>query len=162
MDFCRYRLSDPDIREICRSLILLGGLCLAAYMDLRDRRISNRWTVSMCCAGSLLLVPEIGRSGNWTGISEAAAGFLLGGGLSLGCYLLFRGGIGAGDVKLFAVTGLCVGGTEILSVMALSVFLAAGGCVMLLVSGRAGRDTRVPYAPFVFLAVLIRWSGKAG
>lgn len=148
-------LSGPGIREGSRILILLGALSWAAWTDLRGRRISNHLILSMLCTGGMLLVLESSMDKDWTRLSEAMTGFLLGGGLCFCCYLLFRKGIGAGDVKLFAVTGFYLGRTEILPMLALSVFLAAGACAFMLILGKADRHTRVPYAPFIFLAVFI-------
>lgn len=162
MDFCRiYGLSVHDIWGGVRSLLLLGGLLRMAWTDVRSRRISNRLLLYLLCAGAALLLLESGMDHEWMRIREAAAGMMLGGGLSFCCYLISRGGIGAGDVKLFAVTGFYMGRTGVLWTAWISVLLAAGGCAVLLVLRKADRNMGIPYVPFVFLAVMAVLIGKS-
>lgn len=162
MDFCRiYGLSVHDIWGGARSLLLLGGLLHMAWTDVRSRRISNRLLLYLLCAGAALLLLESGMDHEWMRIREAAAGMMLGGGLSFCCYLISRGGIGAGDVKLFAVTGFYMGRTGVLWTAWISVLLAAGGCAVLLVLRKADRNMGIPYVPFVFLAVMAVLIGKS-
>lgn len=132
-----------------------------AWTDVRSRRISNRLLLYLLCAGAALLLLESGMDHEWMRIREAAAGMMLGGGLSFCCYLISRGGIGAGDVKLFAVTGFYMGRTGVLWTAWISALLAAGGCAVLLVLRKADRNMGIPYAPFVFLAVMAVLIGKS-
>lgn len=162
-DFCSLcSLPGSAIWEMCRILLLLAGLSRAAYADLRGRMISNRLLMSMLLAEASLLVLESGLDQEWSRLWEALAGLFLGGGLCFGCYLLFRGGVGAGDVKLLAVTGCCLGVTEVLQVIVHSVFLAAGACAVMLLLKKADRETGLPYAPFVFVSVLAVLFGRIG
>ena len=160
-----YRISDLSghgIWETCRCLLLSGGLAVAAWTDLRKQRISNRLLMMLLCYGALCMILESTMNREWTGILESIGGLLTGGGVCLCCHVLSGGGIGAGDVKLFAVVGFYLGRTEVLQMAVISVFLAAGACIALLVSGKADRTTSLPYAPFVFLAVVVVLSGRTG
>lgn len=163
MDFCRTDgLSVHDIWEAGRSLFLLGTLFYMSWTDVRNRKISNRLLLLLLCAGGASLVLESCIDREWIRVQEAAAGMILGGGLCFLCYLLSRGGIGAGDVKLFAVTGFYMGRTDVLWMAWVSVLLAAGSCILLLFLKKADRHMRLPYAPFVFLAVIAVFIRRTG
>lgn len=161
MDYYRiYSLSVHDIWGGARSLLLLGGLLCMTWTDIRSRKISNRLLLYLLCAGVMLLTLESCTGREWINILEAASGMILGGGLSFCCYLISKRGIGAGDVKLFAVTGFYMGRTGILWTAWISVLLAAGSCIVLMVLKKADRNMRLPYAPFVFLAVIVVLSSE--
>lgn len=73
----------------------------------------------------------------------------------LAIFVLARGGIGAGDVKLAAVLGGALGAGAGLAALALA--FVAGGVVasVALATGRARRDTAIPFAPYVALGAAI-------
>ena len=73
------------------------------------------------------------------------AGFLI----LLLIYLVFRGGVGAGDVKLGALIGAATGFPLVLGSLALA-FVTGGVAALLLVSLRAsGLKDHMPYAPYL-------------
>src|SRR5262245_59073484 len=83
--------------------VLVLVVILAAWTDIRTRRIPNPITVAGALLGFLLHVWHSGLQGALTSIEGA----LLGLGLFIVFY--FAGGMGAGDVKLFAAVGALVG-----------------------------------------------------
>jgi leader peptidase (prepilin peptidase)/N-methyltransferase len=78
-----------------------------------------------------------------------------------GYYLLAvikPGGMGFGDVKLAGVLGLYLAflGWSALAVGTFAGFLLGGlFSIMLVVLGRGGRKTKVPYGPFMFAGALV-------
>ena len=71
--------------------------------------------------------------------------------------LLLFGGMGGGDVKLYAASGLLIGWKlALLSIMLASVFGAIAS-VILLIIGKAkdGGKTRIPFVPFIALSMLV-------
>lgn len=81
-------------------------------------------------------------------------------------WLLYPGGMGAGDLKLAAVVGLATGFP--LSLLALFISFLGGGIIggALLLSGIKGRKDAIPFGPFLTVAgmvallwgdVLVRW-----
>ena len=85
---------------------------------------------------------------------SSVSGFLLGGGMFLLCYLLTRGGIGAGDVKLFAVLGFYLGSGVIFTTTFLTiVYVAFYSCVKLLMK-KTSLKQEMPFAPFIFLGTM--------
>ncbi len=65
-----------------------------------------------------------------------------------------RGGMGGGDIKLFAVIGLAVGFKIMLLSFLFSVFLGAVFGIMGMLLRVVGRDQPVPFGPFIALGTL--------
>src|SRR5581483_3887323 len=134
-------------------LVLLLGfgsvLILLAAEDLRTRLLPNRLTLPAT-------VVAIAVAGAWPGhgwqasLAGGAAGFAL----MLAAFLLLPG-FGAGDVKLCALIGLLAGWPLVLTALTLGVFCNGLGGLALLVSGRAGRRSVMPYGPGLVLGALL-------
>lgn len=129
--------------------ILLICLALMAWTDWKYRKIPNHILIF------LMVVKVLELPGNdiWMLIS-CGTGFLAGGGLLLGCRLLFRGGIGAGDVKLFAVLGCWLGVQNIMIAAWLTAVLAACFSLALLLFRKINVREGLPMAPFVLAGVI--------
>lgn len=123
-------------------LCLLGAFLAAAVCsDVQCRRIPNKLILAGLCAGCLLngALPEgngfLSVLPGAAGIGAALAGAAVGFCLMLPMYLLRA--LGAGDVKLMAMTGAFLG-PDVIARVALATFIA-GGVLSLLVAIRAGR-----------------------
>jgi prepilin peptidase CpaA len=102
----------------------------ASACDLRTRRVPNVLTIG----AAAVAVALHGALGGWSGVFTAAAGWAVG--LLLFLPLFAVGGMGAGDVKLLAAIGACLGPMGALwtglygaiagGIMALVVSLARG------------------------------------
>lgn len=79
-----------------------------------------------------------------------AAGALWGGGIVFFVYLLGRGTVGAGDVKLLAVVGYYLGSGKICIAVFWMVVLAAGYGMSQVMLKKKGIKEGIPFAPFVF------------
>jgi prepilin peptidase CpaA len=110
---------------------LLALVAVAAYFDIRWRRIPNWLTFSGIVAGLALHASLAG----WAGLRLSAGGFLLG----FAVYLLFYciRAMGAGDVKLMGAVGAIAGPAGWFPVF-LATALAAGliAVVVSLANGR--------------------------
>lgn len=88
-------------------------------------------------------------------VISAGAGMIFSGGMFLICYVIARGGIGAGDVKLLAVLGYWMGVGAVFTVIFLTVLLAAvySGAGLLLRKVRLKQE--MPFAPFVLAGTIL-------
>lgn len=82
-------------------------------------------------------------------VVSSLLGMLVGGGLMVVIFVLARGGMGGGDVKLVAVIGLMTGIPGVILAVFLSI--VSGGVVAtgLLVARRRGRRDAIPFGPFL-------------
>jgi leader peptidase (prepilin peptidase) / N-methyltransferase len=133
------------------------GVALGA-IDLDVRRLPDVLTLpSYVVTGGLLLLPTI-ADGRWSTYGRAwLAGLAL-----LAFYFVLAvikpGAMGMGDVKLAGVLGLTMGWLS-WRVLLVGGFLGfvLGGLVggALMVAGRAGRKSHVPFGPFMLAGALI-------
>lgn len=86
-----------------RSVVVIGLVLIAAWTDLRERKLYNWNTYTgMILGGVMHALP--GSPINW---ADALAGWLACGLIMLLCYTLMS--VGGGDVKLMAMLGACLG-----------------------------------------------------
>lgn len=122
-------------------LLLLGRI---AAEDLKHRRIPNFLVICLFLWG----VCSNGMPGEW---NSSVKGALLAGGSMLIFYIVFRKGIGAGDVKLLTVVGFYVGCEKIWELLFLTFLMAAVWGILC--------KKEVPLAICVFLGVGCRMLG---
>ena len=139
-------------------LLVYGGFLIVVFMvDLEHGLILNRviFPAIIVALGFSSLRPETISDGPL----EVFWRSMLGGGIAfvlmLVIYLLARGGMGAGDVKLGAFLGLITGYP--VAMMALLMAFVGGGVVaaFLLVSKIKGRKQSIPFGPFLSLSALV-------
>jgi prepilin peptidase CpaA len=132
--------------------VLVLVVIIAAWTDIRTRRIPNPITVAGALLGFVLHVWNSGLQGALTSIEGA----LLGLGLFIVFY--FVGGMGAGDVKLFAAVGALVGPQALVLVFVFTGLLGGITAAVVAVRRRHWRAT-LPYGAVIaggtlmFLAV---------
>lgn len=140
-----------------RYLILFWSLGLIAWADQKSRRISNRVLLVLLIVRTVILVLEcLSWKEYWMSIViSAGSGLILSGGMFLICYVIARGGIGAGDVKLLAVLGYWMGGGAVFTVIFLTVLSAAvySGAGLLL--KKISLKQEMPFAPFVLAGTVL-------
>lgn len=147
------REGEPAETLLHGALLALGYL--AALDDLREKRISNRLVAAMLGVWILILVPQLflrTEYGLWL-LVNGLIGFLLAGVLFLVVYLISRGGLGGGDVKLMAVSGLYLG-VDVLPTMLYGSVLSAAVGLCLLLAKKLGRRDAMPLAPFLYIGML--------
>lgn len=86
-----------------------------------------------------------------------AAGFFIAGGLLLLIAVLSRGGIGGGDIKLMAMTGLAIGWKWALFAFTLASLIGGAVGVMLLVLKKAGRKDAIAFGPFLAIGIVLAY-----
>jgi len=138
-------------------------MAAAAWIDFRSYRIPNRITYPSMLGFVALHVLLSGVDGLWLG----GAGLLLGGACMLPPFLL--GVMGAGDVKLMAVSGAALGPQAVLTVLVLTAL--AGGvqaaltlAAHMLRSGSLKNPPKVCYGVAIAIGTLLTalWSFLGG
>lgn len=143
--------------KIFRYLLLLSGLAMIAWIDYKKRVIPNEILKILLVLRTVILVGECLYAGEYwmSVIFSAFLGLLIGGGMFLFCYLITRGAIGAGDVKLFAVLGYFVGSGMIFGTIFLTVVLAAFCSIGMLLMRKTTLKQELPFAPFIFWGTVL-------
>ena len=141
-----------------RMLCVFVALGAAAVVDLLRKKIPNGCplailaAVGMCTALDIAFAPESALS--------LIAGELVGGLGMLACLLLCRlisrGGIGVGDIKLVSAIGLAMGLYGSVLVLLCAQAAAVVAAVILLASKRADWKDSVPFAPFLWVGMLVQ------
>ena len=132
--------------------ILTGCWLLAAStLDIRSRRVP----IWMLALGGCLAVWAAAcvRGFTWADGAEMLKGCIPGVILLLMAAATGKAGVADGIVLIFL--GICTGGTVCLAVFMLSLLFISLFSGILLALRRAGRDTRLPYLPFLFAAWLL-------
>lgn len=138
--------------------ILCTGLMALVIIDIRSLRLPRRITYWTAALGIPLMAMEAVRIDQPERISAAVVGgalALLGMGV---LYLVSRGSLGDGDVRLSPLLGMYLGWTNtflLISGFFLAFVLGAMVGVMLMVAGRAGRRSALPFGPFLAIGTVI-------
>lgn len=150
-------LFSAGAMKALRYAILLAALAVIAWIDRRSRRIPNRILLALATIRLFLLAVEwaVYPSMGLAVFLSSVGGGLLGGGLFLLCGFLSRGGMGMGDVKLLAVTGLFVGMGVVMTVIFLSVTVSAVYSAVQLLRKKTNLKDEIAFAPFVWIGLLL-------
>lgn len=71
--------------------------------------------------------------------------------------LLSKGGMGAGDMKLFFVLGIVLGFGNLVLTFVLSIFIGLAVGLSMMALGRVKKDTPFPFGPSIVVAALIAY-----
>ncbi len=145
-------------------LVLIYLLFAIALIDLKYRIVPNTLVAAGLIAAFIFYIPAlinlVLELPGWIVVErdlpDAAAGFLVGGGIMLIILLVSRGGMGAGDMKLMAMIGLFVGLRGAAVVMLLGFFMGAIVGVTYMALGKLTRKDALPFAPYLSLAAIFQ------
>ena len=133
------------------------GLVLA-LIDLATHRLPNVLVLPAYPVLAVLLAVASWAGDDWPALLRAAIGGVVLWGLYALLMVLKPGGMGFGDVKLAGVLGAGLGwlGWGTLVVGAFAAFLLGGlFAIGLVVLGRAGRKSKVPFGPWMVLGAAV-------
>jgi prepilin peptidase CpaA len=112
-------------------ITLIAFVCIAAWSDVRTRRIPNSITVAGAAVGLTLHVVYAGAYGAIQSVAGAGLG------LAIFIALYAAGGMGAGDVKLFGAVGAFAGPQALILVFVFTGLLGGiAGVALALWRGR--------------------------
>ena len=137
-------------------LLIMFGYAAAAH-DLKAKRIPNGLVLAMVAAWIAIVTPKLFLDiGAAVGaIAGSALGFATGGGLFLLVYMISRKGLGGGDVKFMAASGLYLGFAGAIPAILYGSVLAALTGMALMLCKKIGRKDKIPLAPFLYIGMLI-------
>lgn len=131
-----------ELKLLLRICLLLF-LCVAAFMDVREKQISVLYVAAGSAAGVLLQI-FLGTMR----FSEAAGGCLVGAAVLLIAFLT-REQIGYGDGLVLVTTGVFLGVLENIILLLASLVIAVLAGVLLVRLKRIKRRQRIPFIPFL-------------
>ena len=138
--------------ELPAFAILATGLVALTWIDLRTKRLPREITYTTLLVGAPFLVVAALARDEPRRILWAAAGAVIALAAMGALYVISRGGLGDGDVRLSPLLGAYLGWLG-LGYVPLGLFLgfvygAVVGVAAMAV-GRAGRKTAIPFGPFL-------------
>lgn len=145
-------------------LSLIGYLYLAAagialaLIDLDVQRLPDSITKPSWVVAGAVLLAAAAVDGRWDDFLRALIGAAALGGFYFLIWFLYPGGMGFGDVKLAPTLGAFLGWVSYgaLAVGAFAGFLLGGVFgVGLILLGKGGRKSKVPFGPFMLLGALV-------
>lgn len=146
-----------EIIETAMALIILGTMAVLAYTDCKQRRIPNTVLRAGAVIWLLLMVMALftDREGAIGLIQKSIVGALIAGGAFLLCYIIVKGKLGAGDVKMAALMGLYLGNDRIATALIAGVVISAVYSVIMIIAKKLTVRDGLPLAPFLFLGTII-------
>lgn len=143
--------------KIIKYMVLVEALFLMAWKDNREKIILNKHLLWMVGFRVFLLILEwiVYPTYGFSILSGSLMGMLIGLLVFGLCYLVSRGGMGAGDVKLVAVLGFYLGGAVIMPVMILVVLSSAVYSIVNLARKKINLKTEIPFVPFVLIGTVL-------
>ncbi len=158
---CVWRFNSCGIGIVIAYCLALSALTVAFFTDLENTMIPDSMNIGIALCALAALILEIFGLGAGVGWQDRLWGCLLGAGLFAAFYSGFlllkkREGLGFGDVKLMAATGLLLGWKSTI----LCIIIA---CVLALISvfikyivnrkrGNAEMKAEFPFAPYLTAA----------
>ena len=145
-----------DAAYILRVSILSSFLPLVAVIDHREMIIPNRILLWMLTYWGLAMALQVWQMGypNPNVLLDSILGGLIGASPLL-VRLVSKGGIGMGDIKLFAVVGLYVGKQDILRAMFLSLVIALFVLLGRKLRKKLEKKQEVSFGPFVAAGTML-------
>lgn len=151
-----------NLALIIAGWILIAGLVSAAWIDLLTHRLPRQVSYSILAVGLPFLVVAGLVEDEPRRIGLALVGLLLATVIMGILYLVGRGALGAGDVRLAPTLGLYLGWhglEEVFYGIFLGFVLAAVVSIVMLVLRRVGRKDEIPMGPFLVIGTLVVFIG---
>ena len=143
--------------ELLENMLIFLAMSIFAVTDRKVRLIPNRVVLFFLGIWSVLgvgaLISDFERGLAFVG--QSIIGGAAGGLIFLLCYLLSRGQLGAGDVKLAFVMGIYLTGQRMVGAIAYGVLVCCIYSFIQIARKKLTMKDGVPLAPFLYLGTLI-------
>lgn len=140
-----------------QNMAVILAMSIFAVTDTKAKLIPNRLILvflgiwSAICGIAFISDPE----GGIALIGQSLIGGVVGGLIFLLCYLISRGQLGAGDVKLAFVMGLYLTGQRVVGAIAYGVLLCCIYSFIQIARKKLTMKDGVPLAPFLYLGTIV-------
>ncbi|MFY9586555.1 MAG: prepilin peptidase [Actinomycetota bacterium] len=140
-------------------LPFLWVLVCLSLIDLETKLLPNAIVYPSLIAGVPLLAVVTALAGvPWSAWIRGIEGMVVGAGVFFVIALIYPAGMGMGDVKFAGLIGLFVGYASwsyLVAAFFLAFLTGAIVGVLLMVGGKAGRKTAIPFGPFMALGAIL-------
>ncbi|WEG16109.1 prepilin peptidase [Alkalihalophilus pseudofirmus] len=136
--------------ELIVALLLISLLAIIFVSDIRYMLIPDKILLFFTPLFLLLRLAVAPLDPWWSSLVGAAVGF----GLLLLIAVISRGGMGGGDIKLFAVLGLVLGWHDVLLAFFFSCLYGTIIAGIGMAAGKVKRKKPIPFGPFIVLGAL--------
>ena len=137
--------------------VLMSGLLVLTFIDLRTHRLPREVTYIVMAIGAVLLSAAAIIDDQPRRMYTAALGGVISVSVMSVLYLLSRGGLGDGDVRMSPLLGMYLGwlnpGLALVGLL-YGFILAALVSAVLMIFGTANRRTAIAFGPFLALGTL--------
>ena len=139
------------------SIMLIVFGIIISISDIKTKKIPNNIVITMIVAWLITIIPMliIQTPKALVMLQDSIFGFLMGGGFFLLVYVISKKGLGGGDVKFMAASGLYLGFHGVIPTMFCGSLLAAGTAIVLILLKKIKRNDSIPLAPFLFTGMLL-------
>ena len=149
--------SGKSIVELALSKILLWAMGVLTITDYKKKVVPNIILLIMLGLWALIISSSlfINMDTYMPMLIRYAIGGAIGGGMFLFSYLVTKGQMGAGDVKLAFLIGLYLGSARILIVTLMGTVLCFVFSIIMVLLKRIGLKDSIPMVPFLAIGVWI-------
>jgi Flp pilus assembly protein protease CpaA len=152
-----FRIGRTDTFILLKfELIAILGY-FAAIHDLKTKLIPNNLVLAMLSVWVIMIIPKlfVDTDAGFSMLADSLLGFAIGGGLFMITYFVSRKGLGGGDVKFIAASGLYLGFYSTITAILYGSILAALTGLVLILFKKIRRKDSIPLAPFLYIGILI-------
>lgn len=128
-----------------------------ALVDGKEQIIPHGLTIPGFAGWILLVLTAVtlGRSSLGSVLLFSLGGCLMGGGVFLLCRLFSRGGVGMGDIRVFAILGLLYGLNATFSIVFFTIVLMSLYGLVAVLCRKLGMKSQVPMGPFILASYVL-------
>lgn len=146
-------LFAPDPVRVAIGWLYAAFLLTVLVIDLEHRRVLN-----IMVGAAAVVVLFLSFLPQTPSLQSSLIGGAVGLGLFLLVFLLSRGHLGMGDVKLAGLIGLMLGYPAVINALVIGIILGAVAALFLLFTKRATLKSTMAYAPYLALgALFVMW-----
>ncbi len=147
----------PDVISQVKLLALVMVMFPIAVIDFRVQKIPNQLLIAALIIRVLIYVAEfvVSVPAAFNILKDDLLGAAVIGVSLLVLLLVFKGCIGAGDIKLFSVIGLYQGLWRAVNSLFFSMLVLLVISFGLLIAGKKSRKDKIPFGPSILLGIII-------